>query len=133
MTRHPPLAVAQAIAAEVKRRLIFRANADGRLRDYEVISVGSVRRQAPRVKDIDFLIVAPVNEIESALAAATLRAPRAGDVVSFGRDYAAGPRRRSLILRVKSRASLALQYRADLFVTAAAEKPYALYHYTGPK
>ena len=127
-----PLATAQAVTAEVKRRLIF-VGADGRRRNFAVIPVGSVRRQAPWVKDIDFLVVAPASEAGWALAAATLRPPRAGDVISFGGSSAAGPRRRSLTLRAEGRRTAVQRYRVDFFVTTAAEKPYALYHFTGPK
>lgn len=130
--RSVPLAIAQAVAAEVKRRLVF--NLGGRPRRFEVIPVGSVRRQAPRVKDIDFLIViSDAAASEHALAAAALRPARAADRVSFADTYAAGPRRRSFILRAARGRGRAQHYRSDFFVTTGAEKPYALYHYTGSK
>lgn len=138
--RNVPLATAQAVAAEVKRRLIF--DLGGRPRRFEVIPVGSVRRQAPRVKDIDFLVVIPAGdeaEFERVLAAAALRPPRAADVVSVADTYAAGSRRRSFILRAEGRGRARTQrgkaqhYRSDFFVTTTAEKPYALYHYTGSR
>jgi DNA polymerase (family 10) len=131
--RNVPLATAQAVAAEVKRRLVF--DLGGRSRRFEVIPVGSVRRQAPRVKDIDFLIVInDAGEFEHALAAAALRPARAADRVTITDTYAAGTRRRSFILRAEGRGRARAQhYRSDFFVTTGAEKPYALYHYTGSK
>ena len=54
-------------------------------------------------------------------------------IYSYHADtYAAGARRRSLILRADDGAH-PRHYRCDLFLTTAAEKPYALYHFTGPK
>jgi len=131
--RNVPLATAQAVAAEVKRRLVF--DLGGRSRRFEVIPVGSVRRQAPRVKDIDFLIViSDAGEFEHALAVAALRPARAADRVTIADTYAAGSRRRSFILRAEGRGRARAQhYRSDFFVTTGAEKPYALYHYTGSK
>lgn len=136
-TRNVPLETAQAIMNEVKRRLVFDFTADGDPRPlrFEVIPVGSVRRQAPRVKDMDFLVVVPPEyeaRLNRALAVAALRPPRAGDHVEIADTYAAGSRRRSLILRVAGgRGRPAKHYRSDLFLTTAAERPYALFHYTG--
>jgi DNA polymerase (family 10) len=126
--RAVPLARALATAAEVVRRLVF----DGRL---EVIPVGSIRRRAALVGDLDFLVVvATPAGASTALASATLRRRRAGDVLEVADTYAAGARRRSLILRADGGAGARpLHYRCDLFMTTAAEKPYALYHFTGPK
>ena len=134
--RNVPLAAAQAVMAEVKRRIVFDFTPEGDARPLrlEVLPVGSVRRQAPSVKDMDFLIVVPVEHgarLERALASIALRPPRAGDRVEIADTYAAGARRRSLVLRVAGRPTK--HYRSDLFVTSADEKPYALFHYTGSK
>ena len=126
--RRVPLAEARAVAAEVRRRLVF--DLGGCRRRFEVIPVGSVRRRAAAVRDIDFLVVVPPDcesKFEGALAAAALRPRRRADAVTFAAAYAAGSRRRSFVLRARGRS-----YRSDFFVTTAAEKPYALYHYTGP-
>jgi DNA polymerase/3'-5' exonuclease PolX len=126
--RRVPLAEARAVAAEVRRRLVF--NLGGRRRRFEVVPVGSVRRRAATVRDIDFLVVVPPDceaEFEHVLAAAALRPPRRADAVTFAAAYAVGSRRRSFVLRARGRS-----YRSDFFVTTAAEKPYALYHFTGP-
>jgi DNA polymerase (family 10) len=125
------------VAAEVTRRLTFAAESGAR---FEVIPVGSVRRLAagaararsPRVKDVDFLVVAPASALGApALAAAGLRPPRAGDCVRVVDTYASGARRRSLVLRI-DRAGAAVHLRADLFLATDEERPFALFHYTGP-
>lgn len=126
-----PLARALATAAEVVRRLVF----DDGARRLEVIPVGSVRRRAAHVGDLDFLVVAATpGGASTALASAALRRRRAGDVLEVADTYAAGARRRSLILRADGGVGMRPRhYRCDLFMTTAAEKPYALYHFTGPK
>ena len=132
--RNVPLAAAAAIAAEAKRRLVFDLG-DGRPRRCEVAVVGSIRRQAPFIKDIDLLVTIPAElegRLERVLAAAALRPPRAGDRITLADTYAAGARRRSLILQAAA-GGRGRNYRTDLFVTTEAERPYALYHYTGPR
>lgn len=126
--RGATFAVASAIANEFKRRAVFEF-ANGVVR-FEVIPVGSVRRKAPRSKDIDFLIVVPPKYRSRALAALTLRPRKRGDKIEIATVYAAGARRRSVILRVEG--TRARNYRADVFLATAAEKPFALLHYTGP-
>jgi DNA polymerase (family 10) len=138
--RNVPLATAQAVMDEVGRRLVFdfSGESSARFLRFEVIPVGSVRRQAPRVKDMDFLVVVPAAyETLSgrALAAARLLPPRPGDRVRIADTYAAGARRRSLILCQapgpdRARAQC---FRSDLFLTTSRDKPYALFHYTGSK
>jgi DNA polymerase (family 10) len=125
-----PLAAARAVAAEVRRRLVF--DLGGRPRRFEVIPVGSVRRRAPQVKDLDFLVVVPAGGealFERVLAAARL--PRGA--VAIADTYAAGTRRRSFILRALGPGGRPRHYQADFFVTTAAERAFALYHYTGPR
>lgn len=131
--RNAPIATALRIVAEVKRRIVFDFTADGDPRPlrFEVLSVGSVRRQAARVKDIDFLVVVPTEHearAEHVLAAICLRDSRTGDGVTLADTYAAGTRRRSLILRYANK-----HYRSDFFLATAGERPFAMLHYTGPK
>jgi DNA polymerase/3'-5' exonuclease PolX len=146
--RGATFAVASAIANEFKRRAVFEF-ANGVVR-FEVIPVGSVRRKAPRSKDLDFLIVVPPKYRSRALAALTLRPRKRGDKIEIATVYAAGARRRSVILRVEGtraegtrvegtraegtrvEGTRARNYRADVFLATAAEKPFALLHYTGP-
>jgi DNA polymerase/3'-5' exonuclease PolX len=124
--RRIALPVAQAISDEACRRLSFSLG--GRARQLEVIPVGGVRRESAVVKDIDLLVVVPGDAAETTLATARLRAPRPGDSLSIVDTYAAGSRRRSFILED---AQSGKRYKADLFVTTAREKAYALYHHTG--
>jgi DNA polymerase/3'-5' exonuclease PolX len=132
--RSVPLADAQAVAAEVRRRLVF-AGGDSRPRRLEVVPVGSVRRRAPRVKDLDFLVVLPAafeGHLDRALASAAFRAPRAGDRLELADTYSQGARRRSLILHERARGrARARNFRVDLFLATAEERPYALFHFTG--
>jgi len=135
--RNVPLAAAEAVAAEVKRRLVFDFTGEGDARPlrFEVLPVGSVRRRAPRVKDIDFLVVVPADHearLNRVLAAAVLRPPRAGDRLEIADTYAAGARRRSFIVCRRGGTLKAACYRADLFLTTAGERAFALFHYTGP-
>jgi hypothetical protein len=126
--RSVPLAIAQAVMAEVLRRLVLGGP---RLR-FEVIPVGSVRRQAPRVHDMDLLVVIEASGIpRRALASATLRPARRGDRLEIADTYLAGQRRRSFILRASRPGGRPAHYRTDLFLATRAEKPYALFHYTG--
>lgn len=111
---------AAALAAEVVRRLRFSGPA-------EVLAVGSVRRGAAEAGDLDFLVVAR-RAAPGFLASARLARPRRGEAgLELAEAYARGPRRRGLILRGPG-----ANYRADLFLAAAAERPFALLHYTGP-
>lgn len=115
-----PLEEARAVGAELVRRLAPR----------EVVPVGSVRRGAARSSDLDYLVV---SADPAALRGLVLRPAAPGDTLSFAADYAAGPRRRSLILRRQPPGGgRPRHYRADFFLATPAEKPFALYHYTGP-
>lgn len=111
-----------SLAAEVVRRLDF---GPGR-RAARAEAVGSVRRGAEPAGDLDFLVVAPRAD-PGLLAAARLRPRARGDRLELAMTYAQGPRRRSLILRCGRRS-----FRADLFLAARRERPFALFHYTGP-
>jgi DNA polymerase/3'-5' exonuclease PolX len=114
---------ALAVANEFTRRATFG------VARFEVIPVGSVRRKTPRVNDLDFLVIAPSGA--NVLDSLSLRRRTPRDRISIATVYAAGPRRRSVILRVDG-LSRARHYRADVFLATTAEKPFALLHYTGP-
>lgn len=123
------LAVADSVAAELRRRLVVGDPP----RRPRVAAVGSARRRAPVVRDLDFLVVVPRGvAFATALATAALRPPRAGDRLAFGPTYAAGPRRRGLLMRWAAPGRVA-SYRADLFAAAPAERPFALFHFTGSR
>jgi DNA polymerase (family 10) len=111
---------ARGIADEVVRRLRFAGSDE----PFVVVPVGSVRRGVRRrIKDLDFLVVGP--RLVAPGAAAELAA---AGTVEIAAVYASGERRRSLILRARRR-----NYRADMFFATEAEKPFALFHYTGSK
>ena len=135
LARGVPLAEAEAVAAEVRRRLVFAP-----ARPAAVVVVGSVRRLAPRVKDLDFLVVAPPGlspaDRDRLLASAALRPRRPGDRLAIADTYAAGARHRALVLCAPAQPRPSARrrcYRVDLFLCAASEKPFALFHYTGAK
>jgi DNA polymerase (family 10) len=127
-SRRFTLKTAQAVVAELLRRITPSS---------ESIVVGSIRRKRPFIKDIDVLIITKAEPLgvkggrapftnDNVLSSIHLTAPKIGDKLSIVRTYAAGTRRRSLILRAGRR-----HYRVDLFLATTKEKPYALFHYTG--
>jgi DNA polymerase (family 10) len=134
VVRSIPSAVAAAVSSELKARLSF-AGPSGRRRRYPAIAVGSVRRSAPRSKDLDLLIVVPGDSaVRGTLASAELRnagGPPGASTLSIVESYASGDRRRSFIVRRTPSAGRARYYAVDLFLATADEKPYALFHHTG--
>jgi DNA polymerase (family X) len=126
-TRRMPLAVAERVGAELRRRT--RAEIHGRLVRLSLIPVGSVRRKEPTAGDLDFLVVAPA---DVALDEVLGRVSLAGaGTLSIADTFLSGERRRSFVLRY-TRGGVARYIKTDLFLTTAEEKPYALFHYTGP-
>lgn len=123
--RRATLAQVDALAARLRENLKVRGK--GRLAASRVVLVGSGRRRRPTVKDIDVLIVAPdswrgVDVLERVDLKHGTRSVR------ILASYAAGPRRRSLIVAT-GRPRTA--YRVDLFLAWESEKPFALFHHTG--
>lgn len=103
-----PLATAQSIAAVIARQ------------HPQIIPVGGARRLKARLGDLDFL---HVGEEEVLLRdTPTLRVLAA---------YASGPRRQSMVVEHRPRGAAPRNYRLDIFHCSRAEKPYALFHYTG--
>lgn len=126
VARGVPAAEAAAVAAELAARLTFVGPA-GRRRRFPVVPVGSVRRRAARSKDLDLLVVAPA--APGLLASAALRPARPGPPrLAVVAVYAAGARRRSFVVRRGAK-----YYAVDLFLATPAEKPFALFHFTGPR
>ncbi|HVE13557.1 MAG TPA: hypothetical protein VNI01_09205, partial [Elusimicrobiota bacterium] len=127
-----PLSEAQAAGTELARRLVFAP--PGRpfpARRPRIETVGSARRLAPAVRDLDVLVVIPrawEPRLGEVLASAQL-APRArGDRLVLAAPGVCGPRRRSLVCRAGGRA-----FAVDLFLATRAERPFALFHLTGPR
>lgn len=116
--RRIPRERAAAVVAELRRRLRF----GGRRRPTR--EAGSVRRGAAVSKDLDLIVVAPADS--GALTGEVALAPAARSPLVLVETYAAGPRRRSLVVGW-GRARYAL----DLFLATRAELPFALVHHTG--
>jgi len=114
------------ISSEISRRIRFKIK---KLYKFNVIPVGSIRRKRTVVKDIDFLVTVPKKYINYALSNIILLPPKKNDNLSIIHIYVMGSRRWSLILHNKKNNK---NFMADFFITTKAEKPYALYHYTGP-
>ena len=133
VSRSIPSSVAAAVTDELKARL-SSAGPTGRRRRYPTIAVGSVRRCAPRSKDLDVLVVVPdEGSVRGTLDSAELRDASASgtNTLTLVESYASGDRRRSFIVRRAPRGGRAKYYAVDLFLTTAEEKPYALFHHTG--
>jgi DNA polymerase (family 10) len=132
VSRAIPSTVAAPVTDELKARLSF----DGptrRRRRYPTIAVGSVRRSAPRSKDLDVLVVVPDEGAVRGLLASAELADRRGkaDTLTLVESYAAGDRRRSFIVRRAPKGGRAKYYAVDLFLATEEEKPFALFHFTG--
>lgn len=76
----------------------------------KIYVVGSIRRQAAEVGDIDLLVVAD-------------------DIKKIKLDFKEKPTRSGPAMTSYTIAGIGV----DVFTTNAAELPFALYHYTGPK
>lgn len=138
VSRAIPLTIAAAVTDELKARLTFDGPT-GRRRRYPTIAVGSVRRSAPRSKDLDVLVVVPDEGGDRGLLASAELADRRGkaDTLTLVESYAAGDRRRSFIVRravadgPSQPGGRAKYYAVDLFLATEEEKPFALFHFTG--
>lgn len=114
----------------VQRRLVA---ADGKR--YETIAVGSVRRGETRPGDLDFIVVVPDRDIDKPSLLAGMRLRRSRSTSKSIQNISLAPvgprskitRTRHTFLQVGS-----LRVKVDLFLVAKSERPYALYHYTGP-
>ncbi len=113
-----PLTTASRIANMVITQLSNSPNI------LSVISVGSIRRGEPYVKDIDFLIVVK-SENELANTLTNIRMPL-GSKVRIIHTMTSGIRRRSVVLKYQNST-----YWSDFFIATKQELPYALFHHTG--
>ena len=87
---------AKALAAELKRRLKFSALA----KKPRIILAGSARREEPRNRDLDLLVIVPKlsrKVMASVLASASLKDSKNKNA-EFISDKVSGPRRRSMII-----------------------------------
>jgi DNA polymerase (family 10) len=111
------LASAKTIAEDIKKNVTFGG------KHYEIIPVGSVRRNKPQMKDIDFLVVVDNRvDIDKILPSIEVHPP-----YTIVNKYAAGTKRQSFVLKIEK-----VVVKVDFFITNKANKPFALYHHTGP-
>lgn len=118
---------AKKAANELRRRLRLGGRRAGRFR-----IVGSIRRGAESVRDLDLLLVHEnAGEADSPLLLERTLAPRKqGDRLTLVSVKSAGASRLSLRLRVRGRKKL---LKADVFAAKPKDLPYAMLHHTGPK
>ena len=133
---------AKALAAELKRRLKFSALA----KKPRIILAGSARREEPRNRDLDLLVIVPKlsrKVMASVLASASLKDSKNKNA-EFISDKVSGPRRRSMIIEHQgantytnlpkshnTNLPLPIRTQVDLFLVEEKDLPYALFHYTG--
>ena len=133
---------ANALAAELKRRLKFSALA----KKPRIILAGSARREEPRNRDLDLLVIVPKlsrKVMASVLASASLKDSKNKNA-EFISDKVSGPRRRSMIIEHQgantytnlpkshnTNLPLPIRTQVDLFLVEEKDLPYALFHYTG--
>jgi DNA polymerase (family 10) len=134
-----PLETAKRLARRLARCLRLPGRRPGA--GFELLPVGSVRRGEAAAGDLDLLLVVPDRWEErlDELALAAEDSDAAGDSEVLRVDcsdlraltvYAGGERRQSFVLRD---ARAGRNYRVDIFLALARERPYALFHYTGPR
>lgn len=132
------------LSKSIRRRLV---SAGGKR--YEVIPVGSIRRMGKKGKqnkkeaihvpgDLDFLVVVPDRKIDEPglLAGMRLRKSkkRSGKNIALAKAPAG-----SRISRTRHTQAIVtvgdtkLRVPVDIFLVGKSERPYALYHYTGPR
>ena len=120
-----PHIVAKQAGEEIRRRLVSD------VKIMEIIPVGSVRRKAEHVEDLDFLVV--VEKIPKKITL-TLSEKKNG-IVEFAdqsKDRAASSaavRHITSFLKIKTAAPV----KVDFFVCTPKEKPFMLFHYTGSR
>jgi DNA polymerase/3'-5' exonuclease PolX len=119
---------AQALAAELVRRLRFNG------RRMRVVEAGSLARlpasvsPRTRVKDVDLLVIGPPGALDSV----TLAPCRAAGSAKIIDAFAGGARKLGLIVEwTPARRPVAAQ--VDIFLAHPAEEPFALFHWRSPK
>ena len=110
LCQHIPLHVGIAIIADFKKYLTFPA---------KCISVGSIRRREKYSGDIDILLIVDVYYVVQ------LKSKSPTQIIKILSD---GIRKKSFIVQKDK-----INYAVDIFLALPSEKPFALYHFTGPK
>lgn len=110
---------ADRITKHLKEKMRFETNVP-----YEIVVVGSVAREEPNVKDIDFLIITPML-INDLLKTVWFDCPR----IKIKKLSSCGTRKCFVHLTIDGKCKLKI----DLFAAIKADKPFALLHHIGPK
>lgn len=120
---------ADAIVAELKKRAVFCVRGpDKPRRRFPMTVVGSVRRRSSFVKDIDLLVTVPSSykNIDGVLPSIEF-APMRNSAVVIEKTYANGSRKHSFYISYGPNKKISV----DIFITAASDKPFAIFHFTG--
>lgn len=118
-----PLALAKQAGEELSRRLVSN------VKIIELIPVGSVRRKAATIKDLDFLVVVKTIPKQIILE---LSKKRIGIVEDIRAPNSSAVRHVTSVLRLKTGTSTK-SVKVDFFVCTPKEKPFMLFHYTGSR
>lgn len=110
----------------LKKSLRFVSAASGRAKKFPLVAAGSVRRGAPRTKDLDVLVVVP----DDTKALPKIKWERAARFEET-RVLTSGPARRTSRVRLPGTAAASLQL--DLFLVRRSDLPFALFHHTGSR
>lgn len=112
--------------ASVLRRSV-RVTSEGlAVKNVRAHTIGSVRREKARSKDVDLLLFVP----RLTTRKRDLRLVLAGAGNEIKEIYASGQRRVSAIVKVTAEGT-AYRLRTDFFLAEPAEGPFALLHFTG--
>lgn len=120
-----PLAVAKQAGEELSRRLVSN------VKIIELIPVGSVRRKAASIKDLDFLVVVKTIPKQITLELSKKRIGIIEDMYNQTPKSLA-VRHVTSVLRLKMGTSIK-SVKGDFFVCTPKEKPFMLFHYTGSR
>ena len=118
-----PLSLAKQAGEELSRRLVSN------VKIIELIPVGSVRRKAASIKDLDFLVVVKTIPKQITLE---LSKKRIGIVEDIRAPNSSAVRHVTSVVRLKT-GTLSKSVKVDFFVCTPKEKPFMLFHYTGSR
>lgn len=95
-----------------------------------LIGVGGYRRKKQKLHDVDILTFKPMDKTIEAIKTKAKQIDQRSQEHPFKilGDYSSGPQKHSFVLKYKL-----LYLRVDIFYAPAAEKPFALLHYTGSR
>jgi len=129
--RRIPLQTGKRVSALLRGRLTFVDPSTGRRKRFPTHVVGGVRRGDPSVKDLDILVVAPGAMAPRDLLPSVRLAPHPD--LSIAEVYTSGPRRVGMVVAWSPPRGRKKLIAVDLFLATEREKPFALFHLTGPR